>query len=714
MSRPDVDEGDPPDVLALLRRELAPAPGRFGNTLRLVVLVLLAVSISETFRLPEPALSAYVVLFVSRTERASTVMTAVVAGVAVSVAILVCLLVLMASLSQPAFRLPLVAGITCAAMFLARVSPLGPALFAGGFIIAYGLTFGDEVLGLSLQSGSAGNVADFGLPLLVFLPPEEALVHFLLWLALVVAMPVILVIAANLLTGRDPAVLLHAALAARLSAAARLCEGETGAQRELALLAREGTADLLKLHHLSRGPRRRGTDGTLIADTSRFCLVLLAALRLPAGALAPDQASAIAAVCRRAARALQDNAVLPAAAGQSGPALPADPAAGRVLTELWRALGAILSALSVRPGTPAPADAASTKPPFLAPDAFTNATHLRFALKVTLAVMICYAIQDLTDWPGIHTCIITCFFVSLGTVGETLHKAALRLAGCLAGAALGIATILLLMPAMTDLGDLLVVLAGVTFLAGWIASGGERSAYAGWQLGLAFYLTVLQGTGPTLDMQTARDRVIGILLGNIVVAVIFTTIWPVSVADTVRRAVAAAIEQLGHLADLPPVTLAGAADPEPALRAAFGTAIEQARAMLVNDIYERPFLRRARNIDAAVLLELQALIVPVTQLVDLSRNPAAGDPDTPERATLAAHQHALAQWFERCANWVRSGAGGETVAASLPAPPQGPVGLPGHLTARLAWFRLLDQDLRTILRQVLPQTPVGGAAADAS
>ena len=349
-ARVAVDEGDPPRGMAWLRRELAPAPGRFGNTLRIVVLVLIAVSISETFRIPEPALSAYVVLFVSRAERASSVMTALVAGVAVMAAILICLLVFMASLSEPALRLPLIAGTTFAAMFLARVSPLGPALFAAGFIIAYGLTFGDEVLGLSLQPGTAGNTTDTALPQLAFMPPEEALVHFLLWLALVVAMPVILVIAANLLTGRDPAVLLHAALAKRLNAAARLCGGEAGARIELISLAREGTGELLKLQHLARGPRSRATDGVLIAEVGRVGLALLAALRLPAGTWPPALLATLSDTCRNAARAVQDGGVTAPRVEGIGHAVLAEPAAYPLVAELWRALGAIQSALAVAPG----------------------------------------------------------------------------------------------------------------------------------------------------------------------------------------------------------------------------------------------------------------------------------------------------------------------------------------------------------------------------
>src|SRR5439155_1465008 len=130
------------------------------------------------------------------------------------------------------------------------------------------------------------------------------------------------------------------------------------------------------------------------------------------------------------------------------------------------------------------------------------------------------------------------------------HKATLRFIGCLIGAGLGLGAILLLMPDMTDLGDLLLLLAPVTLLAAWVASGSERISYAGLQISLAFYLVVLQGYGPTIDMYTARDRTIGILFGNFVILVIFTTIWPVSVANVVRTNLANALEQLATLVGL--------------------------------------------------------------------------------------------------------------------------------------------------------------------
>jgi multidrug resistance protein MdtO len=244
---PDVDEGDARDLFAVLRRELRPTPGRLGDSVRIVVVVLAVVAIAETFRLTEIAVSAYIVLFLSGREAASTVRTALAAGIAVVLAIFTAIAVFMLSLSEPALRIPLIAGVTFGAMFLSRVSPLGPLFFVAGFIVAYGLTLGDQVIGLALQPATAGNAPQFELPEIFLVPPEEALVRFLLWLSLAVALPIALLIAANLVTGRDPALLLRHALTERFATAARFCAGERGAERQLETQAFEGTAQLHKL-----------------------------------------------------------------------------------------------------------------------------------------------------------------------------------------------------------------------------------------------------------------------------------------------------------------------------------------------------------------------------------------------------------------------------------------------------------------------------------
>src|SRR5262249_51640892 len=142
------------------------------------------------------------------------------------------------------------------------------------------LTLGDVVLGLALQPATVGNAAEPGLPEIVFIPPAEALLRVILWLSVAVAVPVALVIVANLLTGRDAAPLLYTALAQRLATAARYCAGERAAERPLEAEAFEGTAKLHKLHHLAgllhRGRRGPLWSASLIDDIGRLGLLLLA------------------------------------------------------------------------------------------------------------------------------------------------------------------------------------------------------------------------------------------------------------------------------------------------------------------------------------------------------------------------------------------------------------------------------------------------------
>jgi multidrug resistance protein MdtO len=702
-SPPDVDEGDARNLVALLRHELRPTPGRFGDSVRVVVVLLIVVAISETFRIPDIALSAFIVLFLSGREAASTVRTALISGIAVVLAIFATIAVFMLSLSEPAFRIPLMAVTTFGAMFLSRASPLGPVFFVAGFIIAYGLTLGDQVLGLALQPATAGNTPQFELPEIFFVPPSDALVRFLLWLSLAVVVPIAVVIAANLLTGRDPARPLRRALAERLATAARFCAGESGAERQLEAQAFEGTAQLHKLYDLAgflrRGKGRPGWGASLIDDISRLGLLLLSWLRVEGGQR--NHLEPAAGACLRAEQALQDGEASsgePVAITATGAARPlAD-----VISRTLRAIRETLAGTAARGAH----DAGEASRRLLAVDAFTNLEYVRFALKVTLAVMTCYFVMNMTNWPGIHTCVITAFFVALGTVGDTLHKATLRFVGCLIGAGLGLGAILLLMPLMTDLGHLLLLLAPVTLFAAWVGYGSERIAYAGLQIGLAFYLVVLQDYGPTISMYAARDRTIGILFGNIVVFVIFTTIWPVSVANVVRTNLARASEQLATL-----VGLGARADVEisqtarSAANAAFGRAIAQARAVLVNDPFETREVRRAvgrRPIDVAVLGEVGRLFIPISAILDLRTYRPGNDLPEEARDTILAHSQALAVWFRQAASWVRSGEGADAVSGGPPEPPA--LSGPGdHLAALVTWYRLLHEDIRKILDEVGPQ-----------
>ena len=129
-----------------------------------------------------------------------------------------------------------------------------------------------------------------------------------------------------------------------------------------------------------------------------------------------------------------------------------------VVVAIDNALGRLHDELARRPETSVPPDA-KTKSSLFVADAWTNPEHARFALKTTVAVMAAYAIYTLLDWPGIRTAVVTCFFVALGSLGETIHKLTLRLSGALIGGLAAGLCIVYLFPHLTDIGQLALVVA---------------------------------------------------------------------------------------------------------------------------------------------------------------------------------------------------------------------------------------------------------------
>lgn len=140
--------------------------------------------------------------------------------------------------------------------------------------------------------------------------------------------------------------------------------------------------------------------------------------------------------------------------------------------------------------------------------------------------MTCYFIYTGLDWSGIHTAFITCCFIALESTSATWRKGMLRLGGCLIGGLLGFISILFLVPRMETIAALALLTAAVSMIAGWIAAGSTRIAYAGLQIAFAFYLAIFQGFAPGTDLDVIRDRLAGIVLGIIVMTVVFFYLWP--------------------------------------------------------------------------------------------------------------------------------------------------------------------------------------------
>jgi multidrug resistance protein MdtO len=182
------------------------------------------------------------------------------------------------------------------------------------------------------------------------------------------------------------------------------------------------------------------------------------------------------------------------------------------------------------------------------PDALTNPEYRRYALKGSLAVMICYVLQSAVDWPGIRTCIVTCMIVGLTSEGATIQKATLRFSGALVGGLLGFLSILLFIPSMVSITSLVLLVAAGAAIAGWVDLGSARISYAGAQIALAFFMCVIQGFAPEWHFDTIRDRLVGILLGNVVITLVFLYVWPVDAVTALWRNLAAALRTTARLA----------------------------------------------------------------------------------------------------------------------------------------------------------------------
>jgi uncharacterized membrane protein YccC len=178
------------------------------------------------------------------------------------------------------------------------------------------------------------------------------------------------------------------------------------------------------------------------------------------------------------------------------------------------------------PDDSAPAKAGPKPKGLFKPDAFTNPAHVQFALKVTFAAMFCYILYCGIDWAGIHTALITVIFIALESTEATLYKGMLRLIGCIIGGAFAVFSIVFLIPHMEAIASLIVLVAAVSAIAGWVAAGSERISYAGLQIAFAFFLSMFQGYAPDTDLDKIRDRVVGILIGIAVTTFVFHYIWP--------------------------------------------------------------------------------------------------------------------------------------------------------------------------------------------
>src|SRR5205807_8615704 len=117
-------------------RELWPLPGRAATTVRTMVAVVLVTIISMSLQVPELALSAYMVLFITKENRVLTGLTGVLLALGVTLGLGISLLLYRYTFDFPALRVITMAAVIFAGMYLSRVFVIGPLGFAIGFVVA--------------------------------------------------------------------------------------------------------------------------------------------------------------------------------------------------------------------------------------------------------------------------------------------------------------------------------------------------------------------------------------------------------------------------------------------------------------------------------------------------------------------------------------------------------------------------------------------------
>jgi multidrug resistance protein MdtO len=187
-------------------------------------------------------------------------------------------------------------------------------------------------------------------------------------------------------------------------------------------------------------------------------------------------------------------------------------------------------------------------PHLLLPDATTNPEYVQFAVKGTLAALICYILFIGFDYPGIYTSVITCFVVSLSTIGSSNQKGLLRFGGAAVGGVMGLFALMYAFPNIDRLGGFWLVFALGTAVAAWINFGSPRISYGGYQTGLAFYKATLQTLGPAMSATVVRDRLIGVAFGLIVFGIVEHLLWPVRAADRMHARLADVFRSLAAFA----------------------------------------------------------------------------------------------------------------------------------------------------------------------
>ena len=691
----------PSALLEFLRRELAPTPGRGSKTFRLTLACLAATIPILTHHIPHGLIVMILMYLITQEDTAATVIGSILGLIGATLGLGLALLAWRISLDIVWLRLCFLVAFLFGGLFLKRVLTIG-------------------ALGSAI-----GLPASLVMILPDILPPSpEVLVEFVLWIWWCVTLGLSINAGVQLLLSPgDPLMLLQHELVTRIKAVEqslrRLASSEAlepssaslsslsiaGMSRPLALLK---TASVV---HAWAGERHDGL-ATLITLIDRFVTSAVALEGLVAHSAEPirhERLLSVAEGCDRMRLAFEKMR-LPAPGEWVALADEKNTEAPIPLLDIERTLDQIALTLpqyfaELGHSKAAPAEKRSL---FL-PDAFDNPEYVRFAIKGTLAALICYVAFIGFDYPGIYTSVITCFVVALSTIGASNQKGILRFGGAAVGGLMGLIALVYLFPNIETIGGFWLVFGTGTAIAAWVNFGTPRISYGGYQVGLAFYKAILQDFGPATSATVVRDRLIGVFFGLIVFGIVENLLWPVRARDALRARLAEVLRLLAELArsktraDENPTVLVNDVD---SWRRRISQKVEEAQGLIESSKFE------AGDLDVD---EIQKRIGDGQLVFVLLLSLARQSRDTPRlpdamRAAAVNVDNAVATALEALANHVSGGS--EPAVLELEGPLNafertvaGMVALDkevaSHVAARLALYRALSAAIKRLSSEFL-------------
>jgi len=518
-----------------LKEELAPYPGRLQTVGRMVLAATLAMIISMTFRIPYGFQGAIFALLVSRESPRATLEAV---GTIFFVTILGAAYLLISVwfvISHPILH------------FLWIIASLFLAFYALSAMTNY------------VESSTFAVMIAIGVPLWDRYVPAETNVEDTLWLSLATSVGILVTAAVELaFARRKPGDDLVEPIARMLASVEELLPFylddrpvDPAAEKKVTRFAVLGTSRLRRISRRSSySPHYAEQMGAVVALVGRLVDIAANLTQLSIHVSGDDRrriralAAGIAGIradllSRQVPRPIEFNNESEVSAG-----VP-------LLREMEKTVSLIPKVFSgyesISEYAPSPSGD-ERRSTHLASDMLSNPEHFKFGLKGCLAASLCYIIYRSIDWPGISTAVTTCLLTALSTIGSSRQKQVLRFAGAIVGGFLiGMGSQILILPYLDSIASFTVLVVLVTALASWFMTCSPRLSYFGVQIIVAFYFINLQEFARQTSLSVARDRVVGILLGLLMMWLVFDQLWGASAGVEMKRAFISNLRALAQL-----------------------------------------------------------------------------------------------------------------------------------------------------------------------